>query len=63
MMFGKQSNMEDQKLKATSSIPDEPYFPISNVVQPSPVNHKSKVSVQLNVLSAFDVEESSQNVE
>lgn len=63
MMFEKQEKMEDKKLKVSSSIPDEPSSPISNVMQPSPVNHTSKVSEQPHVASGFDAEESSQNVE
>ncbi|KAL6323862.1 hypothetical protein AAG906_005858 [Vitis piasezkii] len=63
MMFEKQGKMEDKKLKVSSSIPDEPSSPISNVMQPSPVNHTSKVSEQPHVASGFDAEESSQNVE
>lgn len=43
-MFEKQREMEDGRMKAFASNPDDPSFPPSNVVLPSPADDESVTS-------------------
>lgn len=44
VMFEKQKKMEDDRMKAAASNPDDPSAPPSNVVLPSPADDKSVTS-------------------
>ncbi|KAK9291794.1 hypothetical protein L1049_019744 [Liquidambar formosana] len=59
IMFEKQRKMDGDGFKASSSTPDDPSAPLSNVMQPSPANNKSEASEQDHAKAIMDASNAS----